>query len=71
MPTKYNSPNYPGEILHIVNNEFQVNTMNNSEKLQRWPQKKSKIFYTSNIIVKQIESPQVDGSCDHFEFNQI
>ena len=32
---KYNSPNYPGEILEIVNNEFLVNIMNKSGKFWR------------------------------------
>ena len=26
---KYDSTNYPGEVLQIVNNEFLVNVMNN------------------------------------------
>ena len=55
------STNYPGEILEIVNNEFQVNVMNKSQKFWTWPQKEDKIFYTSNSIVKRIEPPQVAG----------
>ena len=41
---KYDSTDYLGEILQIVNNKFQVNVMNNSGKFWRWPQKEDKIF---------------------------
>ena len=68
---KYGSTNYPGEILQIVNNEFQVNVMNKSGKFWRWPQKEEKIFHTSNNIVKYIEPPPVAASCGQFEFHQI
>ena len=68
---KYDSTNYPGEILQIINNEFQVNVMNKRGKFWRWPQKEDKIFNTSNNIVKCIESPQVAGSHGQFEFHQI
>ena len=35
---KYDSTNYPGKILQIVNNEFHINAMNKSGKFWRWPQ---------------------------------
>ena len=41
---KYDSTNYLGEILQIVNNEFQVNVTNKSGKLWRWPQKEDTVF---------------------------
>lgn len=50
----YNSANYPGEFLHIGNNEFRVNVMNTSWKLWRRTEKEEKIFYTSNNIIKRI-----------------
>ena len=68
---KYDSTNYPGEILQIVNNEFQVNVTNKSGEIWRWSQKEDKIFYVSNNIVKRIEPPQVAGLRGQFEFHQI
>ena len=68
---KYDNTNYPGEILQIVNNEFQVYVMNKSGKFWRRPQKDDKIFHTSNNVVKRIEPLQVAGSSGQSEFHQI
>ena len=68
---KYDSTNYPGEILQIVNNQFQVNVMSKNVKFWRRPQKEDKIFCTSHNIVKHIEAPQVAGLCRQFDFHQI
>ena len=62
MLVKYESTHYPGLILQIVNNVFQVNVMNKSGKFWRWLQKEDKIFYTSNNIVKCIEPPALEIS---------
>ena len=58
-------------MAKIVNNEFQVNVMNKIEAFGYVLKRRQTFFYTSNNIVKCIESPQVTGSRDQCEFRQI
>ena len=58
-------------MAKIVNNEFQVNVMNKIEAFGYVLKRRQTFFYTSNNIVKCIESPQVAGSRDQCEFRQI
>ena len=70
MPTKYDSPNYPGEILHIVNNEFQVNTITVGN-FRDGLRKNQRFFTLATLLSNKLNPHKLMDHVITFEFNQI
>ena len=67
----YDNTNFAGEILQIVNEEFEVSVRHRSGNFWKWPQREDNIFYNRKNIIKQLDPPQVAGSRGQFEFKEL
>ena len=66
---EYDGKLFSGEVRSIQDNIFEVSAVVKSGmKNWRWPAREDKIMYTKDKIKKNLNSPILVNSCDHYTF---
>ena len=68
----YEDDVFPGEVIAVLDNDFQVNVMHKSgNSFWKWPAQEDNIFYTRENIVRNLDQPEVAGTRGQFLFKSI
>lgn len=67
----YDSVNYPGEIVDIIDGQFKVKAMEPFGAYWRWPVKDDIGIYEDKDIVYTLSPPTVCGSRGQFSFIEL
>ena len=68
----YEDDEFPGEVIAVLDNDFQVNVMHKSgNPFWKWPAQEDNIFYTRKNIARKLDQLEVAGTRGQFLFKSI
>ena len=66
---QYEDKQFPGEVLDVRRDAFQVYVMDAVGKYWKWPTRKDAIFYMKNKMISKLAAPNVVNNCGHFKIS--
>ena len=68
---RYDEKAYPGEIVKVVEDSYEVSVMHQKFGVWKWPARPDCILYEKKDIVKKINEPIPVGRRGEFTFDDI